>query len=64
MHDYRHPPEWPSMSDQERSDWYTRERCRRQAMRQDTHTARALRKQYERLHRKLDAHPDTVRVER
>jgi len=62
--DYRHPPAWDSFSDAEKSDWYTRERCRRQALRQDTKTARMLRKQYERLHRKLEAHPDTVEVER
>jgi len=52
------------MSDDERSAWYTRERCRRQALRQDTRTARLLRKQYERLHRRIEAHPDTVDVER
>jgi len=62
MTDYRHPPDWEAMTDEERCAWYTRERCRRQAMRQDTRTARLLRKQYERLHRKLDAHPDTVDV--
>lgn len=29
-HDYDHPPEWNSMSDEEKSRWMTQERCRRQ----------------------------------
>jgi len=28
-HDYDLPPDWAAMTDQERSDWMTRERCRR-----------------------------------
>lgn len=35
-HDYDLPPDWPAMTDQERSNWLTQERCRRQAMSQTT----------------------------
>jgi len=31
-HDYDLPAEWPAMTDGERSNWLTAERCRRQAM--------------------------------
>jgi len=36
------------MTDEEKSRWYTQERCRRQAMRQDTPAGRALKRQAER----------------
>ena len=47
-HDYELPSDWEEMSDEEKSRWYTQERCRRQAMRQDTPTGRALKRQAER----------------
>jgi len=47
-HDYNHPPDWEEMTDEEKSCWYTQERCRRQAMRQDTPAGRALKRQAER----------------
>ena len=47
-HDYNHPPDWEEMTDEEKSRWYTQERCRRQAMRQDTPAGRALKRQAER----------------
>lgn len=34
--DYDLPPDWNAFSEQEKSDWLTQERCRRQAMKQDT----------------------------
>lgn len=34
--DYEFPPEWDGMTPEEKSDWMTQDRCRRQAMRQDT----------------------------
>jgi hypothetical protein len=46
-HDYEHPPDWEEMTDEEKSRWYTQERCRRQAMRQDTPAGRALKRQAE-----------------
>ncbi len=53
-HDYDHPPDWHKMSDEEKSRWYTQERCRRQAMRQDTPAGRALRRQAERAERNAE----------
>ena len=47
-HDYDHPPDWEEMTDEAKSRWYTQERCRRQAMRQDTPAGRALKRQAER----------------
>ena len=47
-HDYDFPSDWDKMTDEEKSRWYTQERCRRQAMRQDTPAGRALRRQAER----------------
>jgi phage pi2 protein 07 len=35
-HDYDLPPDWDSMTDEEKSRWMTQERCRRQAVSQDT----------------------------
>lgn len=47
--DYRFPPEWESFTDQEKSDWFTEERCRRQAMRQKTGFAARVEREEERL---------------
>ena len=47
-HDYDLPPDWEEMTDEAKSRWYTQERCRRQAMRQDTPAGRALKRQAER----------------
>ncbi|ERH06275.1 MAG: hypothetical protein J07HN4v3_01887 [Halonotius sp. J07HN4] len=47
QHDYNLPSEWEEMSDEAKSRWYTQERCRRQAMRQDTPAGRALKRQDE-----------------
>lgn len=33
-HDYNLPFKWDSMTDIEKSRWYTQERCRRQALKQ------------------------------
>ena len=63
MTDYQLPPEWPSMSDLERSEWMTAERCRRQALRQSTAMARRLEKAQERHDRRADARPETVNLD-
>ena len=47
-HDYDFPSDWDKITDEEKSRWYTQERCRRQAMRQDTPAGRALKRQAER----------------
>jgi|APHM01.1.fsa_nt_gi hypothetical protein len=36
MTDYNLPPDWSDLSDDEKCQWYTQERCRRQALRQRT----------------------------
>ena len=63
MTDYQLPPEWPSMSDVERSEWMTAERCRRQALRQSTAMARRLQKAQERYDRRADASAETVNLD-
>jgi hypothetical protein len=62
MHDYEHPPEWPSMSDAERARWYTQERARRQAMRQSG-TGERLSRGQDRHDRVADARSATVNLE-
>ncbi|UBF22743.1 hypothetical protein M1M38_gp050 [Halorubrum tailed virus 27] len=47
--DYDFPPEWESFTDEEKSDWFTEERCRRQAMRQNTGFAKRVEQEEERL---------------
>lgn len=64
-HDYQLPT-WfwdDDTTDHDRHVWMTQDRCRRQAMRQDTPWARAVRKQIERQKRRVEARPDTVDVE-
>ncbi len=61
-HDYNFPPDWDAMSTQEKSDWMTRERCRRQAERQGFGSMEDE-KMKERLERRLDARPDTIDVD-
>ena len=62
-HDYDLPPEWSSMSDIERSERLTAERCRRQALRQSTAMARRLEKAQERHDRRADARAETVNLD-
>ncbi len=54
-HDYDLPPEWDAMSDEEKSRWFTQERCRRQAMAQQTPARDELEYSAERLARVLSA---------
>ena len=63
MTDYQLPAEWPSMSDLERSEWMTAERCRRQALRQSTAMARRVEKAQERHDRRVDARAETVNLD-
>lgn len=55
MHDYNHPPDWDALTDQEKSDWYTQERARRQAMGQRTAFATRARRERRRRQRRTDA---------
>lgn len=62
MTDYDFPV-WfwdPETTDEERSDWMTQERCRRQAMRQQTAYRRRVERAAERKERLEQAHPGTV----
>lgn len=63
MHDYEFPPEWPSMSDSERSDWMTADRCRRQALRQSTAFAERQPRAQDRHDRRVGAAPSTVSLD-
>jgi len=50
-------------TDEERSRWLTQERCRRQAMRQQTGYQRRMQKQHDRLNRRQQASPAFVKVD-
>ena len=50
-HDYDLPPEWEAMSPDARNDWMIQERCRRQAMNQDTAFRRRVEQEQERQSR-------------
>jgi len=54
-HDYDLPPDWDAMSDDEKSRWFSQERCRRQAMAQQTPTREELEYSAARLARVLSA---------
>ena len=59
-------PVWfwdPETTDEDRSDWMTQERCRRQAMRQQTAYRRRMERSTERRARRDAANPATVAVE-
>jgi len=43
MTDYEFPPMWGQMTDQQKHDWYVRERVFRQAIRQNTAFGRRYR---------------------
>ncbi|UBF22629.1 hypothetical protein HRTV-25_gp48 [Halorubrum tailed virus 25] len=47
--DYEFPSEWPSMTPEEKSEWFEQERCRRQAMRQNTPFRKNVEREVERL---------------
>jgi hypothetical protein len=61
--DYDLPQWWhdDDVTDQDRSDWFTQERSRRMAERQ---TMARTDKVREREERKMEAHPDTVDLEK
>lgn len=59
-HDYDLPGDWSAMDSEARNVWLTQERCRRQAMRQQTPTARHIEKGETRIERRSTARPDTV----
>lgn len=58
-HDYELPPDWDALSTQEKSDWMTSERCRRQAKAQQRAGAMpnlgVIEAEIERLERRLAA---------
>jgi hypothetical protein len=62
-HDYNLPADWAAMTDQERCKWLTRDRCLRQALRQETPTARRLKKAQARYSRRIKAREGRVDAE-
>jgi len=50
-------------TDEDRSRWMTQERCRRQAMRQQTGYAKQMQDEHGRLNRRQEASPAFVSVE-
>jgi len=59
-HDYNLPPGWAGMTDEQKCRWMTQDRALRQALRQDTPTARHLENALERANRRADARSGTV----
>jgi len=59
-HDYNLPANWESMTDADKCEWMAQERCKRQALRQDTATARYMHKILERTHRRAEAKAGSV----
>jgi len=53
MTDYDFPPMWGRMTDEQKSEWFTRERVFRQAIRQDTAFGRRY-EQQQREQERLD----------
>ena len=51
--DYDFPADWEALSPEEKSDWFTEDRCRRQAMRQDTALAANVEEVRRRRERRL-----------
>jgi hypothetical protein len=51
--DYEFPADWEALSPEEKSDWFTEDRCRRQAMRQDTALAANVEEVRRRRERRL-----------
>lgn len=62
-HDYDLPADWDAMTDEEKCEWMTAERSRRQAMRQDTSASRKIKKAQERLKRRAESRSHTVSLE-
>ena len=54
-HDYDLPADWEAMTPEERNDWFIQERCRRQALAQDTAWSRKARAEMGRERRRMDA---------
>lgn len=61
--DYDLPQDWAEMSDEERSAWLEQERCRRQAMDQQTAYRHHIENATERIERRADARSETVDLE-
>jgi len=62
-HDYDLPPDWAGMTSDEKNQWLTQERCRRQAQRQQTGYAKRMEEKAERNKRKRAASPAHVKLE-
>lgn len=61
-HDYDLPADWAAMTPLERDRWFKAERARRQALRQETASARRIAQGQERLNRRVGARSETVDV--
>lgn len=64
IHDYDLPPDWDSLSPEQKDEWFQQERARRQAMRQDTPFSRRVREARERRDRRAKARNETTEVRR
>lgn len=60
MHDYDLPPEWPSMTTDERNRWFHQERARRQALNQSTAFAERHRQEKARRRQRQAARNEVV----
>jgi len=62
-HDYDLPTDWHTFTPEEKSRWMTQERCRRQALQQQTGYQKRVTDRARRRARKEKAHPATVPAE-
>jgi len=62
-HDYNFPPTWESLTPEEKNVWYTLERNRRQALRQDTPLARRAKEVQRRRQRRGEARAESVSLD-
>lgn len=62
-HDYDLPPDWEAMDSDEKSQWMTQDRAKRQAMRQSTASAKEIEDGEERRDRRVSARNETVSLE-
>lgn len=62
-HDYDLPADWQAMTDEQKCQWMTQERARRQSMNQKTATSKKIKKAEDRTERRVNARNEYVSVE-
>lgn len=63
-HDYDFPADWEAMTDEERNEWFHRERAKRQARNQSTNWSHKAKQTEERHNRRVKARNETTEIKR